>query len=102
MSLTIGEQKCINCKDYHFKDKDFEEERLRKTEKRGSFKVEAHCNNCDAKMALIIYKDIPHNSLPTFNTKSMAIAYAHTENDEPCYDEDCWKCTGNGKGWWED
>lgn len=98
MGLTLGERKCLNCKKYSFSHEDFKGKELKLTDKRGDFKINLKCGNCGAEMALIIYEKIQYNSLPTYNTEATAIAYAHTENDEPCYDEECELCTGEEKG----
>jgi len=102
MGLTLGQMQCINCKSYRFSDEDFEGSEVRIDGCRGDFQIPSKCGNCGAEMVLVIDKEIKYNSLPTYNTHSTAIAYSHTVNDEPCYDESCTKCTGNGKGWWED
>lgn len=85
MGLTLGEYKCLNCNDYEFDDDDLIEEKIKDTDKRGSFKINVRCPNCKAAMSMVYF--MMHNDF--------AVAFMHTENDEPCYDRECWKCYGN-------
>lgn len=97
MGLTLGEMRCINCKEHEFSLEEFNARPIYMVEKRGrgEIAIDKRCPECEAMMALSIF-DHPKGS-------PFAIAYSCTMNDEPCYNEECGQCsidTGE-KGWWE-
>lgn len=93
MGLTIGEKRCINCREYTFTHEDMIGRTVEKSPERGRFRIPVRCDNCKADMSIVFF--------PRFGNQ-MGVSYRHTNNDEPCYDENCPQCTGNGKGLWTD
>jgi len=93
MGLTLGVKECLNCgcklSNNHINGREVVIE-----SKRGDFYIPIDCWNCGAEMAMVVWEEIQHNSLPTYNIHSVAIAFRHTINDETCYDEDCERCYG--------
>lgn len=94
MGLTIGGRYCINCEKEAVKPEQMIDRTVEESPKRGKFRIPFICKNCGADMAWVWFNN--HES-----KYNWAVAYRCTNNDEPCYDENCSMCTGNGKGWWE-
>lgn len=94
MGLTLGVLECINCRDHEFEFEDLTGRVVKSTSKRGKFCIPIECPNCEASMS-VVFHDLRSHSC-------YAVAYYHTNNDEPCYDEECSLCSGNGKGWWRE
>jgi len=94
MGLTIGERHCINCKEYTPQIEEMLGKTIEEAPKRGHFRIPFICENCGADMTLVYFDNAKRFS--------WAVSYRCTNNDEPCYDEDCSMCSSNkGQGWWE-